>query len=125
MARRRRTREVWQDPRHFFRTISILKGRLASGSDGKACYRKEPPGDIPVLRFGSGRVADNLESFCRGRVLAVDMINSNGTIEIEDDVLASVENILSARGVMDVIDEVLKPGIGLGKENKRCTGVAG
>jgi hypothetical protein len=53
------------------------------------------------------------------------MISSNGTIEIEDDVLASVENILSARGVMDVIYEVLKPGIGLGKENKRCTGVAG
>lgn len=116
---------MWQDPRHFFRTISILKERLASGSDGKACYRKEPPGDIPVLRFGSGRVADNLESFCRGRVLAVDMINSSDPIEIEDDVLASVGGILRARGVMDMIDEELRPGIDPEREDKRCTGVAG
>lgn len=116
---------MWQDPRHFFRTLSILKGRLASGNDGKACCRKEPPGDIPVFSPGSGRVADNLESFCRGRVLAVDMIDWRGSIEIEGDNLASVEGIIGARGVIDVIDEGLKPGVGLVKENKRCTGVAG
>lgn len=125
MTRRRQTREVWQGPRHFFQTIIILKGRLASGNDGKARQTKEPPGDVPVLRFGSGPVAENLESFCRGRVLAVDMIDSIDPIEIEDDVLASVGGVLRARGVMDVIDEVLRPGIGPEREDKRCTGVAG
>jgi hypothetical protein len=56
-----------------------------------------PPGNIPILSLGSGQVAEILESFCRGRVLAVDMIDSNGTMETEGDSLSSAELILYAR----------------------------
>jgi len=125
MAIRRQTQEVWQDTCPFFRILGILKGRLASDSNGQVHCRKEPPGDYPVLSRESGPVADILESFCRGRVLAVDMIGSNGNMETEGDILASAEGILCARGVIGMINKLLGPEIGPEKENKRCTGVAG
>jgi hypothetical protein len=53
------------------------------------------------------------------------MIDLNGLIRIEGDVLASAKGIPRVRGVIAVIYEVLRPGIGPEKENKRCTGVAG
>jgi hypothetical protein len=53
------------------------------------------------------------------------MIDLNGLIRIEGDVLASAKGIPRVRGVIAVIYEVLRPGIGQEKENKRYTGVAG
>lgn len=53
------------------------------------------------------------------------MIGQANTNENENDCVASGEILPHAGGVMIGIEETVRPEIGLEKENKRCTGVAG
>jgi hypothetical protein len=77
---------------------------------------------MPVFSHSLGWAANNLESFFGGRVLVGEMKGLVKTLENESDVLASGEGFLRAGGVIDAINETVRPDTGLEKGKQTLYG---
>ena len=80
------------------------------------------PDAIPVFGHGLGWASNNLESSFGGRVLVGEMKGLVKTLENESDVRASGEGFLRAGGVIDAINETVRPDAGLEKGKQTLYG---